>query len=114
MTRVTPLQCPFCDNYLARPVDIHFKTLDILGGICSCGAVYVLDRSGHNLGEIYLDALTFICKGDIDRALSLMPEEYETETLDYDIHTNMIRRRENRKGKSGKIIFARLKKIAGA
>ena len=110
MARARPLQCPFCENYLAGPVDIRFKTLDITGGICSCGAVYALDRTGHNLGEIYLDALTFLCRGDIDKALSLTPEDYETETLDYDIHTNTVRWRENRTGRSGKIIFVRLKK----
>lgn len=109
MARIRPLQCPFCDNYLACPVDIHLKSLDIVGGICACGAVYVLDRSGHNLGEIFLDALTFSCKGDIDRALSLMPEDYETETFDYDIHANMVRSRGSRRGRSGKIIFVRLK-----
>jgi hypothetical protein len=109
MARTRPLQCPFCDNYLAGPIDIHFKSLDITGGICTCGAVYVSDRSGHNLGEAYLDALTFLSKGDIDRALSLTPEDYETETLNYDIHTNTVRPRDNRRGRSGKLIFVRLK-----
>jgi hypothetical protein len=109
MPRIRPLQCPFCDNYLASPVDIHFKSLEVTGGICTCGAVYVLDRSGHNLGEAFLDALTFLCKGDIDRALSLMPEDYEMETFNYDIHTNTVQSRDNRGGRSSKIVFARLK-----
>jgi len=103
-----PLQCPFCDNYLRPPVDIHIKSLEIIGGICTCGAVYVLDRRGHNLGEIYLDALTFLCRGDIDKALSLMPEDYEEVTLGYDINTNTISRREDKGGRTGKLIFVRL------
>jgi len=85
------------------------KSLEITGGICTCGAVFVLDRSGHNLGEVFLDALTFAGKGDIDKAMALMPEDYETETLDYDIHTNSLRPRGGRKGRGGKLIFVRLK-----
>ncbi|RJQ50235.1 MAG: hypothetical protein C4538_00635 [Nitrospiraceae bacterium] len=107
--RRRPLQCPFCDNYLAPPVDIHSKTIDVTGGICTCSAVYALDRAGHNLGEIFLEALGLACKGDLDKALALSPDRYETETFDYDIHTNTAARRENRRGKSGKIIFVRLK-----
>ncbi|MBI5098889.1 MAG: hypothetical protein HZB30_06585 [Nitrospirae bacterium] len=109
--RRQPLQCPFCDNYLANPVDIRIKSLEITGGICTCRAVYVLDRRGHNLGEICLDALTFLCKGDIDKALTLMPEDYEEETLDYDTHTNTISRREDKRGRTGKLIFVRLKNL---
>jgi len=107
--RRTPLQCPFCDNYLASPIDLRIKSLEITGGLCTCGAVYVLDRTGHNLGEIYLDALTFLSRGDIDKALSLTPEEYEEETLDYDVHSNTISRRDDRSSGKGKIIFLRLK-----
>ncbi|MBI4847377.1 MAG: hypothetical protein HY808_02190 [Nitrospirae bacterium] len=106
--RRQPLQCPFCDNYLAPPIDLRIKSLEITGGICTCGAIYVLDRTGHNLGEIYLDALTFLCRGDIDKALSLTPGEYEEGTLDYDVHSNTISRREDRSVK-GKVIFLRLK-----
>jgi hypothetical protein len=107
--RRQPLQCPFCENLLRPPVDIRFKSLEITGGICTCGAVYVFDRRGHNLGEIYLDALTFLCRGDIDKALTLMPEDYEEETLDYEIHTNTISGREAKAGRSGKLLFVRLK-----
>ena len=106
--RRQPLQCPFCDNYLRPPVDIRIKSLEIVGGICTCGAVYVLDRRGHNLGEIYLDALTFLCRGDIDKALTLMPEDYEEVTLDYDMNTNTISRREDKRGRTGKLVFVRM------
>ncbi len=109
--RRRPLQCPFCDNYLASPADIRIRSLDITGGICTCGAVYVLDRKGHNLGEIYLDALTFLCKGDFDKAVTLVPEQYEEEIIDYDIHSNTISRRESKTGRLGKIIFMRLRDL---
>lgn len=90
-------------------MDIHLKAVDVTGGICTCGAVYALDRAGHNLGEVFLDALRLACKGDLDKALVLPAEAYETETFDYDIHTNTASRRENRRGRTGKLIFVRLK-----
>ncbi len=106
-----PLQCPFCENYLRAPVDIHFKSMDILGGICICGAIYALDRGGHNLGGIYMDALTFACRGDYDKALSLSPGEYEEETLNYDSHTNTASAREVKGKRSSRIIFVKLKAV---
>jgi hypothetical protein len=70
--------------------------------------VYVLDRTGHNLGEIFMDALTFVCKGDIDRALSLAPEDYESAEYDYDLHANTVGKR-SKSGKLCKLLFIRLK-----
>ena len=107
--RKKPLQCPFCDNKLAKPVNLDSATLDITCGICQCGAVYVLDGSGHNLGQTFMDALAFACKEDYDKALSLPPEEYETETLMYDLHLNTASICENAIVKSPKLLFLRLK-----
>lgn len=106
--RIRPLRCPFCNNLLARPVDISYGTIDIIGGICQCSAVYVLDRTGHNLGAAFMDALTFACKEDYDKALSLMPDEYETVDFDYDIHRNAIGKNPIT-GRAGKLLFLRLK-----
>jgi len=108
MARPKPLQCPYCDNYLRAPIDIHFKTVELTGGICTCGSIYVFDRTGHNLGDIFMDALTFACRGDIDKALSLDPEDYETDDYDYDLHANTLGRT-SRTGKAGKLVFVRLK-----
>ena len=108
MSRIRTLQCPFCDNFLIRPVDIRFKEMEFTGGICKCGTVYLYDRTGHNLGEIYLDALTFLCRGDADRALSLGPEDYEDIDFEYDFHTNRVDAR-SAGGKRGRVIFVRLK-----
>jgi hypothetical protein len=107
LARRRHLQCPFCDNYLAAPVEINIKNLEITGGICTCGAVYALDRTGHNLGEIYMDALTFACKGDIDKSLSLDPEDYATVDYDYDINSNTT----GKGGSSGrlcKLLFVKI------
>jgi hypothetical protein len=107
MARNRPLQCPFCDNYLIAPVDITMKSLEISGGICRCGAVYAMDRSGHNLGEIFMDALTFACRGDIDRAMSLDPGDYESIEFDYNLQSNTIGGR-GVIGKLSKIVFIKL------
>ncbi|NOZ70060.1 MAG: hypothetical protein GXP46_12650 [Deferribacteres bacterium] len=106
--RARPLQCPFCDNFLRRPVDISFRSMELTGGICTCGSVYVLDRTGHNLGEIFMEALTFVCRGDIDRALALDPGDYDSIDYDYDHHSNMTGGRP-KSGKLGKLVFVRLK-----
>ncbi len=108
MPRPRPLQCPFCETYLIRPVEIKIGTIEITGGICRCGAIYAFDRTGHNLGEVYLDALTFLCRDDIDRAMSLNPEDYEDMAYDYDYETNSLNAR-IKTGKTGKMLFMRLK-----
>ena len=108
MARTTPLQCPFCENYLIRPIDLTIRNLDVTGGICKCGAIYALDQSGRAMGEIFMDALTFVCRGDIDRALTLNPEDYESVDLEYDLRANTTGRRSGG-GKLSKILFVKLK-----
>ncbi|MDH3258856.1 MAG: hypothetical protein OEM19_05275, partial [Deltaproteobacteria bacterium] len=61
-----------------------------------------------NLGDIFMDALTFACKGDIDKALSLNPEDYESVEYEYDLNANTIGAA-GKPGKTGKILFIRLK-----
>ena len=84
--------------------------MDITGGICRCSAVYVFDRTGHNLGAAFMDALVFACKEDYDRALSLFPEEYETVEFDYDYHSNTVSMREDRTRRAGNLLFLKVKK----
>ncbi len=109
--RKKPLQCPFCDNLLARPLDIDYGTLEITGGICKCNAVYVFDQSGHNLGQAFMDALVFACKEDYDQALSLPPEKYGTEILDYDPGSNTFCISQNKTKRSPKLFFLKLKEV---
>ena len=59
------------------------------------------------MGEIYMDALQFVCKGDIDRALALNPDDYKSTEYDYDDRTNTTGRI-GAKGKMGKLLFVRL------
>ncbi len=69
-----------------------------------------MDRTGHNLGQTFMDALYFVCREDYDKALSLMPEDYETETYDYNPTLNTATVCEERaRRKCHKIVFLRLK-----
>jgi hypothetical protein len=85
-------------------------SLELTGGICKCGAVYALDRTGHNLGEIFMDALVFACKDDYDKALSLNQDEYETEILEYNPYANTAIKSPDRSTKKiPKLFFLKLK-----
>ena len=61
-------------------------------GICSCGAVYACDVTGHNLGAAMIEALVFGCNGDWDLAWDLIPEEdyLEREVKNYDLQTHLV------------------------
>jgi len=78
--------CPFCNQPFKRPEDIKTGFGNIFtGGKCKCGAAYVFDRSGHNLGEAYVDGLVFACNGDWEKAWSLTPDvDYKIESFHYD------------------------------
>ncbi len=89
-------------------MDINFKDMEFTGGICPCRAVYVLDRSGRNMGETFMDALTFLSRGDYDKAVNLGTDDYETVDLDYNYQSNTIGSKKVGE-KNCKIIFARLK-----
>ncbi len=105
MARSRPLQCPYCDNYLRGPIELNIKGTEVTGGICPCGSVYVLDRTGHNLGEVFYNALIFVSRGDVDKALALGPEDYDSVDYDYDANANTT----GRSAGCGKLLFVKLK-----
>lgn len=90
MARESQTKCPFCERPILEVFDIKTRFgSSFSGGRCSCGAVYAFDRSGHNLGDTYVDALAFACNDDWDRAWSLTPgEDYEVRELAYDSRRN--------------------------
>ncbi len=57
-----------------------------------------------------MDALTFACRGDVDKALSLNPEDYEAVDFNYDLRANAIISGRDRGRKTGKLMFISLKK----
>ncbi len=107
------LQCPFCERPIEEPREIQSRFgSSISGGRCECGAVYVYERSGHNLGDAYVDALTLACEGDMDKAWSLTPDkDYEILELTYNTRRNKFGRESVSRGKPSPVyLFIRLKK----
>jgi len=86
--------CPFCDEPLQRPRDVEPKRLGDFGyGRCDqCGAVFVHDVTGFNLGAALVEALGFACNDNWDMAWDLMPDDDYQDCLieHYDEATHRI------------------------
>jgi len=70
-----PPLCPFCGRPIPKPGYLPFSFSDHEGGLCECGAVFVLDETGFSRGSAFLSALYSACAGDTELALSLIPDE---------------------------------------
>ena len=108
--------CPFCDSPIDRPEEVEPRRLrDFDYGACECGAIYVHDITGHNLGAAWVEALGFACNDDWDLAWSLSPgDDYEDGLLEnYDIKSHLILPAgltKDEKTVKGALVFIRLKK----
>ena len=88
-----PPQCPFCGTVLEAPKELEPKRLgDFAYGACGCGAVYVCDVTGHNLGAALVEAMMLACGDDMDLMWSLTPEEDygEARIEGYDLARNLV------------------------
>lgn len=103
-------KCPFCATLIKAPEEIKTESGGFIGGKCGCGAVYVCDPTGHNVGEAYLDALTYACGGDWMKFDSLNSgETYSEAVFNYDLRTHKLWEiRDARRDYSRKIIFIKL------
>lgn len=107
------LRCPFCDSPIEEPKEILSSFGNtITGGRCTCSAVYVYDRTGHNMGDAYVDVLNLACDGDLDKAWSMTPDEdYEIIELTYNTRRHKFGGEAVRRGRpSPGFLFVRLKK----
>ena len=107
------LRCPFCDSPLEEPMDMRSRFGNtVAGGSCTCGAVYVYDRSGHNMGDAYVDALNLAYDGDLEKGWSMTPgEDYELLELTYNSRRHKFGREAVTRGKlSPGFIFVWVKK----
>jgi hypothetical protein len=80
-------------------------------GMCSCGAVYACDETGHNLGAALIEALLFGCNMDWDLAWGLVADEdYKQEIVEnYDFTTHLVVSSGTYEGrKPGALYFIRL------
>ena len=84
------LRCPFCERPLGQLEEIMTKFGNVVeGGRCDCGAAYVYDGSGHNVGDAYVDALALACDNDMDKAWAMVPgEDYDIREFYYDARKN--------------------------
>ena len=82
--------CPFCGMLIQRPAQVQAREMPL--GVCSCGAVYACDVTGHNLGSAMIEALVHACTGDWDCAWELTPEEdyLDKQLKNYDLETHHI------------------------
>ena len=79
--------CPFCGTELKRPVDMELSTGEIVpGGWCSgCGAIFLVDPTGKNVGEVMMQALGIVSeKMQKDMADLAAGEDYDDAILNYD------------------------------
>ncbi len=105
-------QCPFCDLPLPKPEYVSIGLSDFEGGICECGAVFVVDVTGYRRGAAFLTALELACGGDTNLALDLIPEEdYQERWLEnYDLEEHKIYPEPTSEGKTirGALCFIKL------
>jgi len=83
--------CPFCRTRIARPAEIEISPMErVLGGKCSgCGALYLVDPTSKNVGEVMVQALGLAAR-EISKEVSDMVagEDYDDVILSYDWRTH--------------------------
>jgi len=81
-------------------------------GACQCGAVFVSDQTGHNLGSAMVECLVHACHDNWELAWDLIPEEdYLTGQVEnYDEQTHQVIETRNLDGRAvrGVLYFVRL------
>lgn len=84
--RATAPRCPFCDEAIARPQVLDPGDADeVQGGTCSCGAIYLADPTGKNVGLVMARALTMAADLLRKNVTDLDPDsDYEDAVLSYD------------------------------
>lgn len=107
--------CPFCGMDVGRPTEAaQRKMTEFPVGSCECGAVYVCDATGHNLGSAMVECLVYACNDEWDLAWELMPEDdYLTGRVEnYDDVTHQVVPKRNLDGRAvrGVLYFVRLHK----
>ena len=107
--------CPFCGADVGRAEDAaQRKMTEFPVGLCECGAVYVCDATGHNVGSAIVECLVYACNDNWDLAWELMPEDdYLTGRIDrYDEVTHQVVNAGHLDGRyiNGVLYFVRLHK----
>ncbi len=85
------LVCPFCRTALARPAQIRIPPSESAqGGACkTCGAIYLFDPTGKNVGEVMMQGLQVAANLLSREVYELVAgEDYEEVILSYDWRTH--------------------------
>ena len=85
------LVCPFCRTGLKRPTQLRLSAAEaVAGGTCTgCGAIYLLDPTGKNVGEVMMQGLTLAAdRLSMDMSSMVPGEDYEDVVLSYDWRTH--------------------------
>jgi hypothetical protein len=80
--------CAFCKAKLARPEKMVINnTESVLGGTCaSCGALYLVDPTSKNVGEVMMQALGLAADKQSKDISDMIPgQDYEDAILSYDL-----------------------------
>lgn len=78
--------CPFCRTALPRPVDVRISASESApGGTCTgCGAIYLVDPTSKNVGEVMMQALEMAASRISKSSSEMTPgEDYEDAVLSY-------------------------------
>ena len=106
MSKFTP-ECPFCSKMLERPRNTRTEFAEVISGRCECGAIYVCDPTGHNVGEAYGDAIALAAGnwniGELDS------DSYSMEEMDYDMKSHSQVSAKGMNFQTGKLIFIKMK-----
>ena len=105
--------CQFCGADVGRPRFAEQRKMNEFPvGRCDCGAVYVCDATGHNVGAAMVECLVSACGDDWDLAWELMPgDDYLTGRIErYDEATHQVVPAGKLSGRSvrGVLYFVRL------
>lgn len=111
--------CPFCGKDVEKPkIPAQRKMDEFPMGSCQCGALYVSDATGHNLGSALIEALVHACNDHWDLAWDLVYEEdYLTGRVEnYDEESHQIVETGELDGRAirGTLYFVRLNPEAAA
>ena len=107
--------CPFCGIDVGRAREAtQRKMTEFPVGSCECGAVYVCDATGHNVGSAMVECLVYACNDNWDLAWELVPEDdYLTGRIEnYDEVTHQVVEARQLDGRwiRGVLYFVRLHK----
>lgn len=107
MSKLTP-ECPYCGRYISKPVPTRTEFVEIISGKCECGAVYVCDPTGHNVGEAYGDAMAF-ASGEWNIG-ELASDCYDMKEISYDLKSHSKISAKGLNMKAGALIFIKMGK----